>query len=53
MIRLVAIKAVKPYWFSWMWPKIKSSPMKLGVMGKPIRPRLAIRKINACNGFIR
>ena len=50
MIKLMAIKNASRIWFSSMCEIIKSSPMNVGVIGKPEIPRQAKRKTEAMRG---
>jgi hypothetical protein len=50
MMKLSATKEASTTWFSWMWLKIKSSPMNVGVMGKPDNPKQQTKNKKAATG---
>jgi hypothetical protein len=49
--KLIETIAANKYWFSLMWLKIKSSPTNVGVIGKPVNPKHAIKNANAIFGW--
>jgi hypothetical protein len=51
IIKLTESKKARKYWSSWIWLKIKSTPMKVGEIGKAINPKVAMRKKSACLGY--
>ena len=39
--KLKEVKMASMYWLAWMCVKIKSSPIKAGVIGNPVKPKQA------------
>ncbi len=50
IIKLNETKSAKKNWSSWIWLKIKSSPMNVGDIGNPESPKQATKKTKAKRG---